>query len=62
MLLRKRAWDIMREDYASVREDASLSEAIRALGESRKKQPDNAFVFACKAMSQSEMFRLLFKN
>jgi CBS domain-containing protein len=44
MLLRKRAWDIMREEYASVREDASLSEAIRALSESRKKQPDNAFV------------------
>lgn len=44
MLLRKRAWDIMREDYASVREDASLSEAIRALSESRKEQPDNAFV------------------
>ncbi len=34
----------MREEYASVREDASLSEAIRALSESRKKQPDNAFV------------------
>lgn len=31
MLLRKRVWDIMREDFAFVREDASLSEAIGAL-------------------------------
>lgn len=44
MLLRKRVWDIMREDYAFVREDASLSEAIAALSSSRAKQPDSAFV------------------
>ena len=44
MLLRKRAWDIMRDEYASVREDASMSETIRVLRESRTKQPDNAFV------------------
>lgn len=44
MLLRKRAWDIMREEYGFVRENASLSEAIEALGKIRKKQPDMSFV------------------
>ena len=31
MLLRKRVWDIMREDFAFVREDSSLADAITAL-------------------------------
>lgn len=53
MLLRKRAWDIMREEYAFVREDASLSEAIVALTAVRKKQPDTSFVLV---FSKSERF------
>lgn len=53
MLLRKRTWDIMREDFASVREDASLSDAIRALGESREKYPDCSVVLV---FSQSGHF------
>lgn len=36
MLLRKRAWDIMREDFAIVKESASLAEVIRVLRESMK--------------------------
>lgn len=31
MLLRKRAWDIVREDYPRLREDDSLAEAMRKL-------------------------------
>lgn len=31
MLLRKRAWDVMRSEFQTVPEDASLSEAINAL-------------------------------
>lgn len=53
MLLRKRVWDIMREDFASVREDASLAEAIRALLASRQKQPDNTFVLV---LSKTDRF------
>jgi len=53
MLLRKRVWDIMREDYAFVREDASLSDAIKALLEVRGKQPDTSFVLV---FSKSEKF------
>lgn len=44
MLLRKRAWDVMREDYPAVTEDASLTSVIKALKESRKEYPDNNFV------------------
>jgi len=43
-MLRKRVWDIMREDFASVREDATLSEAITALREIRSRQADTSFV------------------
>lgn len=53
MLLRKRAWDIMREEFAFVHEDASLAQAITALRESRRKQPDNAFVLV---FSKNERF------
>lgn len=44
MLLRKRAWDIMREEFAFVREDASLAEAVGVLRELRGKQPDASFI------------------
>lgn len=53
MLLRKRVWDIMREDFASVREDASLAEAIGALRAVRVKQPDMSFVLV---FSRSDKF------
>jgi CBS domain-containing protein len=44
MLFRKRAWDLMREDFATVKEGASLAEAVRALRESQKKSPENNVV------------------
>ena len=44
MLLRKRVWDIMREDFAFVREDSSLADAITALRAIRVKQPDMSFI------------------
>jgi len=53
MLLRKRVWDIMREDFASVREDASLSDAITALRAIRAKQADASFVLV---FSKSDKF------
>lgn len=53
MLLRKRVWDIMREDFAFVREDASLSEAIGVLRAIRAKQADMSFVLV---FSKSEKF------
>ncbi|KAB1442147.1 HPP family protein [Pseudodesulfovibrio senegalensis] len=44
MMLRKRAWDMMRDDFAAVREDASLAEAIRVMRESMKEHPENYVV------------------
>ncbi len=44
MLYRKRAWDIMRSDFSSVKEDATLSQVIEALEESLVHYPDNNFV------------------
>lgn len=44
MLLRKRVWDIMREEFACVKEDASLAEAIAALRDIRAKQSDAACI------------------
>lgn len=44
MLLRKRVWDIMREEYASVDEDASLAEAVQAMHDLRARQPDANFI------------------
>ncbi|MBI5518643.1 MAG: CBS domain-containing protein [Desulfovibrio sp.] len=44
MLFRKRAWDLMRDDFATVDESASLAEAVRALRESQKKTPENNVV------------------
>ncbi|OIO05319.1 MAG: CBS domain-containing protein [Desulfovibrionaceae bacterium CG1_02_65_16] len=44
MLFRKRAWDLMREEFASVDESASLAEAVRVLRESQKKTPENNVV------------------
>lgn len=44
MLLRKRVWDIMRDEYGSVQEDSSLDEAVRAMRDIRVKQPDTNFI------------------
>ncbi|WP_432737934.1 CBS domain-containing protein [Maridesulfovibrio sp. FT414] len=44
MLLRKRAWDMMREEFTTIDESASLAEGIRILRESMKKSPDNSVV------------------
>ncbi len=44
MLFRKRAWDLMRDDFATVDEGASLAVAVRALHESQKKSPENNVV------------------
>ncbi|MBI9109741.1 CBS domain-containing protein [Maridesulfovibrio ferrireducens] len=44
MLLRKRAWDMMREDFATIDESASLAETIRLLRDSMKTAPDNNIV------------------
>jgi CBS domain-containing protein len=44
MLFRKRAWDFMRDEFATVDESASLAEAVRALRESQKTSPENNIV------------------
>jgi len=41
MLLRKRAWDIMREEFPSVREDASVHDVVKELKASQARFPDN---------------------
>lgn len=41
MMLRKRAWDMMRDDFPTVQEDASLAEAIRVMRQSMKEAPDS---------------------
>lgn len=48
MLLRKRAWDMMRDEFATVSESASLAEAIRALRESMKSSPENSIIVVLK--------------
>ena len=44
MLFRKRAWDMMREDFAWVEESASLAEVVRALRASQQTNPENNVV------------------
>ena len=44
MLFRKRAWDMMREEYAWVDEAASLAEVVRALRTSQQTHPENNVV------------------
>ncbi|WP_027723205.1 CBS domain-containing protein [Maridesulfovibrio zosterae] len=48
MLLRKRAWDMMREEFATIDESASLAEGIRMLRDSMKNAPDNSIVVVKK--------------
>ncbi|KUJ96094.1 MAG: hypothetical protein PWR24_1258 [Desulfonauticus sp.] len=40
MLLRKRVWDIMRDDFPFVEEDASLTQVIKTLKEYNEKYPE----------------------
>ncbi|WP_147822211.1 CBS domain-containing protein [Salidesulfovibrio onnuriiensis] len=44
MMLRKRAWDMMRDEFATVQEDASLAEAIRVMRDSMSESPENTAV------------------
>jgi len=44
MMLRKRAWDMMRDDFPVVQEDASLAEAIRVMRKSMVDAPDSQVV------------------
>ena len=41
MLLRKRAWDVMRTDFLTIEESAGLTEAIAALHKSLETSQDN---------------------
>lgn len=52
MLQRKRAWDIMREEFFSVEEDASLSQVVKQINLSREKYPDNTFVLVFSKKSE----------
>ena len=44
MMLRKRAWDMMRDEFPTVRDDASLAEAIRVMREAMVEAPDSQVV------------------
>lgn len=44
MMLRKRAWDMMRDEYPTVRDDASLAETIRVMREAMVDAPDSQVV------------------
>lgn len=44
MMLRKRAWDMMRDEFPVVQEDASLAETIRVMRASMKEHPDSQVV------------------
>lgn len=41
MMLRKRAWDMMRDDFAVIRDDANLAVAVRTMRESMSESPEN---------------------
>lgn len=44
MMLRKRAWDMMRDEFPTVPDDASLAEAIRVMREAMVEAPDSQVV------------------
>ncbi|BDQ37409.1 CBS domain-containing protein [Pseudodesulfovibrio nedwellii] len=44
MMLRKRAWDMMRDEYPTVQDDASLAETIRVMREAMVDAPDSQVV------------------
>jgi len=51
MLFRKRAWDLMREDFAWVDEAASLAEVVRVMRESQQSSPQNNVVLIMTSAS-----------
>ncbi|MHC1752346.1 CBS domain-containing protein [Humidesulfovibrio sp.] len=57
MLFRKRAWDIMRDEFATVDEEASLAEAVRALRESQIKSPENNIVLVMGKSGGKEVLK-----
>ncbi|EPR44459.1 CBS domain containing protein [Desulfovibrio sp. X2] len=40
MILRKRAWDVMREDFETIRENATLGEVMNKMRERLREQPE----------------------
>ncbi|QGY40125.1 CBS domain-containing protein [Pseudodesulfovibrio cashew] len=44
MMLRKRAWDMMRDEFPAVRDDASLAETIRVMRTAMVEAPDSQVV------------------
>ncbi len=52
MLLRKRAWDIMREEFLVVEEKTSMAEVITKLRESISKHADDDFAIVIKESGQ----------
>ncbi|ADU63764.1 MAG: CBS domain-containing protein [Pseudodesulfovibrio sp.] len=44
MMLRKRAWDMMRDEFPTVQDDASLAEAIRVMRNAMTDAPDSQVV------------------
>jgi len=58
MLFRKRAWDMMREEFAWVDESASLAEVVRALRESQKLSPENNVVLVLAKSADGETRKL----
>lgn len=44
MMLRKRAWDMMRDEFPVVQDDASLAETIRVMRAAMKEAPDSQVV------------------
>lgn len=52
MLLRKRAWDIMRNEFLVVEDKTSMAEVITKLREAIRKQPDNDFALVVKENGQ----------
>lgn len=44
MMLRKRAWDMMRDEFPTVQEDASLAETIRVMRKAMVNDPDSQVV------------------
>ena len=58
MLFRKRAWDMMREEFAWVEESASLAEVVRVLRESQKLTPENNVVLVLTKSGDGETRKL----
>ncbi len=50
MILRKRAWDIMREDFAKVDDQATLADVMKIMRESLKDAPEAHIVVVLSEM------------